>query len=255
MARQSVQAEKISVYIPKSYKRFPDWDGTLPSVRGGVDIVRCDEDFGPATKLLPALIDHSGQDIDILFCDDDMDYPKNWASWFLRQRSRQPQACIALVGENAIGVPGQQRQRPPMPRPLLLWASTNPEYWGRRWGEALRCRWLGAPRRYLGRRCYLTGGFQDMFQGFGGVLVKPSFFDDTVFDIPADLWSVDDYWLSGCAVKNGHAVWVIPMRREPDSFPFAAQDALTDAVIGGFDRDAANTHAERYLRERFDIWN
>ena len=254
LVRQSVPPLDVQVNIPHSYRRFPDWDGVLPEVPEGVTIFRCDEDFGPATKLLPTLQRFEGQDVDILFCDDDMRYPRHWASWFLRQRARQPEACIALCGEDIEDIALEDRTAAAFPRPKLMWKITDPEHWVHRGIEAFGKRWLGWPERFLGRRQYLTGGYLDMFQGFGGVMVRPHFFDAGVFDIPPVLWSVDDFWLSGNAVKNGHPTWVIPYRRAPNSHQHYIADALTTSVIDGHDRDSANLFAERYLREHFDIW-
>lgn len=254
LRRQSVAPETIIVYVPEKYRRFPDWDGTLPEVPEGVEIRRVKEDFGPATKLLPALRDFAGQDVDILFCDDDMAYPRHWASWFLRQRARQPEACIALCGGDLEGVAVEDRPNAPQPRPLRWWRITDPEAYIREAIEGIGQRWLGWPQRYLGRRMYLTAGFMDTFHGYGGVMVKPHFYDETVFDIPKQVWAVDDYWLSANAVKNGHPVWIIPFRREPNSFPYYVEGALTTSVVDGQGRDDANAFAEHYLRERFGIW-
>ncbi len=38
-------ADQVRLNIPEAYRRFPDWDGTLPSVPAGVSIVRCDKDL------------------------------------------------------------------------------------------------------------------------------------------------------------------------------------------------------------------
>jgi hypothetical protein len=51
LLRQRPRAEAVLLYIPKSYRRFPEWDGALPDVPEGVEIRRVEEDLGPATKL------------------------------------------------------------------------------------------------------------------------------------------------------------------------------------------------------------
>ncbi len=64
---------------------------------------------------------------------------------------------------------------------------------------------LGALKRYYDnkrRRLRTKIGIVDICQGFGGVLVEPSFFPETVFDIPELLWMVDDVWLSGQLTIN-----------------------------------------------------
>ena len=54
LVAQRSRPEAVELYIPRSYRRFPDWGGGLPEVPEGVRIVRVDEDLGPATKILPA---------------------------------------------------------------------------------------------------------------------------------------------------------------------------------------------------------
>lgn len=70
----------IYVSIPVTYRRFPEWDGVIPSSLldleredGRVKIIRCKEDFGPATKYLGAL-NHIPDDSWVFVCDDDQDY-------------------------------------------------------------------------------------------------------------------------------------------------------------------------------------
>ncbi len=53
LLRQRHPADEIRLNIPERYRRFPEWDGTLPEVPEGVTILRCAQDYGPATKLLP----------------------------------------------------------------------------------------------------------------------------------------------------------------------------------------------------------
>ena len=60
LLNQSVKADHIYLYIPETYRRFPDWDGQLPHVPDGITIRRTDIDLGPATKVLPAARAHRG---------------------------------------------------------------------------------------------------------------------------------------------------------------------------------------------------
>ena len=75
--------DKTLMYIPRQYRRFPDWDGSLPKVPANIEIRRCDHDYGPATKILPAAGDFKDQGVQLLFCDDDHIYPEGWAEKFL----------------------------------------------------------------------------------------------------------------------------------------------------------------------------
>ncbi len=65
----------------------------------GVTICHCDQDYGPATKVLPAAKDLKGQDVDILFCDDDKIYDRGWHARFKSEAAKKPNTCIIEVGE------------------------------------------------------------------------------------------------------------------------------------------------------------
>ena len=52
---QRTPFDQVNLYIPKHYRRFPDYDGTLPDLPDGVTIRVVDEDFGPASKVLHAV--------------------------------------------------------------------------------------------------------------------------------------------------------------------------------------------------------
>src|SRR4051794_32719177 len=42
LVEQSGAIDEIRLYIPKRYRRFPDYDGSVPSVPDGITIVRPD---------------------------------------------------------------------------------------------------------------------------------------------------------------------------------------------------------------------
>lgn len=253
LLRQTVPADRIIVYLPRSYRRFPEWDGTLPKVPDGVEIRQIDQDYGPATKLLPALKEFAPTQ-EILFCDDDMDYPLDWAAGFLKQRRRKPDACITLCGDVVVDPPRSKRQNLPRPQAGRLTRVLDMEQNIRMAIETFGRRFLGWPQRFVGRRRVWFAGYIDTFQGYGGVLVRPEFFDEDVFDIPEEAWSVDDIWLSGCATKAGHLPWMIPRRREATSLPHYADQSLADMEKALEGRKAADARAARYLQDKFGIW-
>ena len=49
---QTAKIDEIRLYVPKTYRRFPDYDGTLPDVPKGIRVIQPDEDLGPASKVL-----------------------------------------------------------------------------------------------------------------------------------------------------------------------------------------------------------
>ena len=46
-------ADKVLLYIPETYRRFPDWDGALPKVPSGIQIQRCTDDLGLEQRSCP----------------------------------------------------------------------------------------------------------------------------------------------------------------------------------------------------------
>jgi hypothetical protein len=250
LLRQSVRAEEIRLFIPHRYRRFPEWDGVLPEVPRGVEICRVEEDFGPATKLLPALEAFAGEDVDILFCDDDMIAPRHWARRFLRERAHQPEACLCVCGWDAPGVKRESALQPRAERNPVTWDIPYHLRWAWRWAM----RKAGRERGFIGRHQFRRSGYLDVFEGFGGVMVRPEFFDARVFDIPKVAFAVDDVWLSGMAMVAGHPTWAMAHAPQPSAGPGSGRAALLTSVVEGAGRDESNLAAIAHLRRAYGIW-
>ncbi len=251
---QTQRAERVLLYIPERYQRFPDWDGTLPEVPDGVEIRRVDADLGPATKVLYAAREFRGQDVEILFCDDDRVYPPDWAAEFLAARRDHPGCCIAKRGLMAHLIAGTSARRDLQPR-----AEERPIH--RDWEFRLKFLWrrlrAGVNWRSVRppeRRLFQTSGYIDMFEGCSGVLVRPEFFDDAAFDIPPVAWSVDDVWLSGMLARKGIPIWLIANTLTPENTHAQRHAPLAEAVIGGKTRHEANLQAVRYMQDTYGVW-
>jgi len=246
---QTASIDGIYLYIPQSYRRFPDWDGTLPEVPQGVEIRRTETDLGPATKILPATRDFAGQDVDILFCDDDRAYARDWAAGFLRIKAAHPGCAIARRGLMADGLLGTRPTRQLQPRALSRRENKDIKFrlkhlWWRLTGKP------GRPERRLFHR----SGYIDMFEGCSGVLVRPDYFDDAAFDIPAIAWRVDDVWLSGMLAKAGIPIWLEANMLTPQNTDAQTQAPLAAEVIGGAGRHQVNQAAAQYLQDTYGIW-
>ncbi len=92
-----------------------------------------------------------------------------------------------------------------------------------------------------------------------GVLVRPEFFPQEVFDIPDFAWPVDDVWFSGQAMRNGHPTWIIGGAEEPILIPqkqawHVNETALHQQVFGGVGRDDSNVTTVRFFQDRYGIW-
>ena len=105
-----------------------------------------------------------------------------------------------------------------------------------------------------GRRVWKRSGYVDIFEGCGGVLVRPEFFDDTAFDIPDLARSVDDVWLSGMLAAHGVPIWLDGNRYEPENTAAESFDPLVTSVIDGADRADSNRAAIQYLQKTYGIW-
>ncbi|MBC2883926.1 glycosyltransferase family 2 protein [Ochrobactrum sp. CM-21-5] len=240
--RQKLPAEQIILYIPKHYRRFPEWTGTLPSVPDSISIHRTETDLGPATKILPAISEFSGSDIDILFCDDDVAYDPHWTQRFADLRKIMPNACLTEGGKDILDIDIHSRTQNLLPR-----AAGTSRNWRFRLASIIKHRQRRAS-------LYSRSGYCDVFLGVSGVMVRPAFFSPTVFDIPDILWTVDDYWLSGHLATNHVPIWLnadAPRRSDRAS---RRVESLMAMVHEGHDRQAANQACIDYYRRTYGVW-
>lgn len=85
-------SDRLLLAIPHSYHRFPNWDGSLPDLPAGTELLR-PSDLGPATKFATAYGAHPSEDV--LIADDDCQYAPGWVQAFRDARGRHPTAAIA----------------------------------------------------------------------------------------------------------------------------------------------------------------
>ena len=251
---QSAPIDRVILNVARSYRRFPDHDGRLPKVPAGVDVVVVDQDLGPATKVLPTVRAYRGQDVNILFCDDEWYYLPNWAENLLQAAETRPNTAICyafFAGGDAYGLKTDFPER--QPRAIRNHRKSDLEYRLKRIWSQLDVFNLYTSRLKPARRITKQAGYADIFEGYAGVLVRPEFFDDAVFDIPDKLWAVDDVWLSGHVARMGAPVWVISDYAHRASAATSVEP-LYRARIGGLGRDAANAACIRYFQDEYGIW-
>lgn len=227
---QSLAPHRIRLHLPWTSRReqrpYP-LPAYLTNLRS-LEIIRCD-DFGPATKLIPALTLDSAQKI--LVVDDDALYPPTMLADFARWEARRPGMALALSGWR---VPPNLTDRRDTWWNIVTQTPPAPV-------QATRLR-----------RPYSV----DILRGCDGYLVRPEFFDlDQVTDFstaPALARWVDDVWMSAhCRV----AKFVIPARRlpffsVPDWFYFqrTALSRLNDVADS---EQRANTQLIRHFKDRW----
>jgi hypothetical protein len=161
-----VQPEKIYLWIPKKFKRFPQHEILeLPDfIKNNpyIQVEFIDHDYGPATKLLPCLQSLALRDKKIVVIDDDRIYPRHLIKNLLHYERFDPYAAIGVAGTVIFG---PHRNEFPATK---------------------RIRQV------------------DVLLGFNGYLVKPTFFSSAVFDYPENLpeaFFEDDVWFS-CHLKQ-----------------------------------------------------
>lgn len=172
---QTKKAKRIRLHLPDFSKReqktyeIPEELLQLNSL----DIVRC-EDFGPATKLLPALKDFKANER-LLIVDDDYIYPEDLIKDFDHWSVQYPDLAIASSG---WVVPNDLTDRHSTWWELLNQLPPTP----------LKCSTIK-------RSCEI-----DVLRGCSGFLVRPRFFDPVeIFDYskaPKAAYFVDDIWIS-----------------------------------------------------------
>lgn len=251
---QSADIDEIRIYIPKTYRRFPQWNGEIPTVPTGIRLIRVDDDLGPASKVLHAVQDLQGTSTPILFCDDDRIYPSTWAGGLLRAHKEKPSCCVAVHGRHLHDI------IPTKPLPLIGRRAKigkkhfDPLY---RWQRTMqRLRQLRmtpiGEKPFRGR--VVRSGYTEILLGYAGALVLPEFFDAAVFDIPNDVWMVDDIWLSGHLARRRVPIW-LPKRQRPGlRSKNKTVEALLHCVFDGVDRDGSNKRAISYFQDTYSVW-
>lgn len=234
---QSAAIDSVMLWIPERYRRSEFSDVVISDLPPEVEICRCQIDYGPATKVLPAIQRFSGQDVRIIYCDDDRIYHAGWAAGLMSESDRYPEDCICEAGEKvevtALRALGHTWK-------YKLFTTLTLGYYGHLHRSKIRA--LDPGRNYV-----------DIAKGYGGVLVRPSFIPLTAFDAPEPFWTVDDIWLSGQMTVNG--VKIRKLQHENSAKTKAAEiSALIDFVHEGQDRNAANLNCIRHFQEQHRIW-
>ena len=240
--------DEVRLYIPKTYKRFPEYSGELPNVPEGITICNIENDFGPATKILPAIKDFQGKDVQILFCDDDLIYHQNWAKKLFDIQEVRKNEAIATYGRNISGNLVGISHLPKQPNAKSIRIEWDLPYRIKRLFHKI----LKTPHPLL--RPIIKSGYVDMLFGVGGVVVKPSFFDDEAFNIPDEAWSVDDVWLSAQLARQNISIycpWRLPF---PQPGTQANINSLLESDFMGFERQESNRRAALYCQKKYGIW-
>ena len=247
--RQTRRPDRVQLALPRQYRRFPGDRPSLPPLPDWVQVIDCDEDHGPATKLLPALRRWQGTPTDLLICDDDRTQDRRWIERLTHASGERPGEIVCERGWNILDRFGLRQNSPRQPRAEQA----------RRGGRTLGYRLLRAAslgRLHPARKLYARAGYIDVLEGFLGAIIPVEVIPFArACDIPGVLWTVDDVWISGIAASNGVGVWVHDTPRPV--YSDGAIDrlhALRQHVEDGVGREAADRMAVEYMRDNLGVW-
>lgn len=76
---QTYRVDEIRLYIPQKTRKnstytIPKWMQNLQNTIPQFKIKICDKDWGPGTKIIPAILEEKNNDVYIIYLDDDMIY-------------------------------------------------------------------------------------------------------------------------------------------------------------------------------------
>jgi hypothetical protein len=179
---QTRPPDEIVIAVPEYSRRqrrryvVPQYLRKLPRVR----ILRCETDWGPATKFIPVVqaeLATGRPDTLIMVIDDDRLYPLDAVETYLFYHRQLPNAALCFRGA-------------PMPTDL-------------KWRKPKITR--GDRLREPQKMAVVTG--------CGSYLIQPRFFDERLWDYsnaPDGAFYMDDIWISGCLDRRGVEKYIVP---------------------------------------------
>lgn len=255
---QNADISDIRLNVPKKYLRFPDYDGHAPQVPDGVTLVRPDQDFGPASKILHCLQDKNlDPDTILLFCDDDRIYDPDWAQNLIDQSVKRPDCAIC---GSALFVDQYNGQKRVFSANELPRAERYPKYLNipykitRFFKIAFQQGLKTAISTKMVKPVFIKSGYVDIFEGFAGVVVKPRFFNDKVFDIAQVAQFQDDIWLSSHIATNNIKIWTRSGQFRPDLSDADGEDPLFKQIFDGANRRELNQRIIDYCQKNLGVW-
>jgi Glycosyl transferase family 2 len=182
LLNQTRSPDEIVLAVPKFSLRqqrayeIPDRLSQTPKLR----ILRCEKDWGPATKFIAVVQDELAagrSDTLVMVVDDDRIYPRDAIELYLHYHEQLPDAALCFRGG-------------PMPR-SLNWRDCKIE--------------VGVDLQSPKQTAVMTG--------CGSYLIQPRFFDESLWDYstaPSGAFYMDDMWISGSLERRGVEKYVIP---------------------------------------------
>ena len=209
---------KFSIRQQREYK-IPDYLLQIPKVR----LLRCDKDWGPATKFIPIIQEElaAGRgDTLIMVVDDDRIYPCDALEIFLHYHQQMPDAALCFRG--AL-----------IPRNLVWFVP-----------KIFRASQIREVKRVA------------VITGTASYLIQPRFFDSALWDYsnaPASAFYVDDIWISAHLDRRGIEKDVVPASRMMRSVRAQSGTMTLYHVPKGSVR--SNTEVIRFFRDTWKVFS
>ena len=254
LINQKRKADEIHVYIPKTYKRFPEHNFCIPDVPEGVSVKIIDHDYGPATKALPCAKAYRGTNTRIIYGDDDRFADTSWLDNMLKCSDERPEDVIVSSGMTLQNYGLKLKNQNFFPRAKRAKVKYDFEYLARRLVQKFFETTTSKSRIKPARCNYSSSGYVDIALGVGGVSVRADFFDESFFEIPEILWPDDDIWLSGNYLRQGRGIWASNKIRFPVDSGASNTSGLAFSIINGKDRNKTALDGILYMQELYDIW-
>jgi Glycosyl transferase family 2 len=221
LLEQTRPPDEIVVTIPrfsirqKTEYAVPAYLESIPRVR----ILRCEKDWGPATKFIPVVQEElaagRGQTL-VMVVDDDRIYPRDALEIFLHYHQQMPD--VALCFRGAL-----------IPRNLVWFMP-----------KIFRASQIREVKRVA------------VITGTASYLIQPRFFDSTLWDYsnaPAGAFYMDDIWISAQLERRGIDKFVVPASSMMRSVRAQSGTMTLYHVPKGVTR--TNTEVIRFFR---DTW-
>src|SRR5881227_2928020 len=222
LLKQTRPPDEIVLAIPEFSVRerrpyvVPKYISRLPRVR----VLRCPEDWGPATKFIAAIQDELAagrENTLIMVVDDDRLYPRDALETYLHFNNQFPDAALCFRGAA-------------MPS-TLDWDDAKMIY----------AKDLREPRSVA------------VITGCGSYLVRPRFFDQSLWDYsvaPSVAFYIDDIWISAWLSRRGVKRYVVPASAMMRS---VFRQRRTVSLNKIHDRQKLNNETIAFFRDASDV--
>src|SRR5213080_2603364 len=222
LLKQTRPPDEIVLAIPEFSVReqrpyvVPKCIFQLPRVR----VLRCREDYGPATKFIAAIQDELAagrENTLIMVVDDDRLYPRDALETYLHFNNQFPDAALCFRGAA-------------MPS-TLDWDDAKMIY----------AKDLRDPRPVA------------VITGCGSYLVQPRFFDQSLWNYsvaPSVAFYIDDIWISAWLSRRGVKRYVVPASAMMRSVRRQRRTVSLNKIPG---RQKLNNETIAFFRDTWDI--